>query len=237
MVGRSVAVIVAHPDDEVLAFGGIMCRHVDAGDSVSVLILATGLASRTDDGSIDATALDKLRAEATAANAALGVNDIVFENFPDNRMDSVPLLDVVKTIDCFLSRVSPDVVYTHHFGDLNIDHSVVARAVLTAARPVPGSSIVKIYAGEILSSSEYGMPGARFVPTTYVGIEAYVDRKREALARYETELRFWPHPRSIKAVAHLARLRGSECGLDAAEGLFLMREVYRSPGVAIEFGD
>ena len=226
MSGKNIAAIVAHPDDEVLAFGGTMCRHADEGDKVSVLILATGLASRTEFGDVPQTELEKLREEAREANSVLGVMDLEFDDFPDNRMDTVALLDVIKRVQQFIEEKRPEIVYTHNAGDLNIDHTVVARAVLTACRPVPGSHVQKIYAGEILSSTEYGMPDARFIPTTYVGIEAYIDRKRESLKRYRGELRYWPHPRSIKAVAHLARLRGSECGMDAAEGLCLIREVY-----------
>lgn len=226
MSTKNVAAIVAHPDDEVLAFGGTMCRHVDEGDNVSVLILATGLTSRTDSGSVPAAELSQLRDEAREANSVLGVTEIEFDDFPDNQMDTVALLDVVKRVQKFIDDKNPEIVYTHNAGDLNVDHTVVARAVLTACRPLPGSITQKIYAGEILSSTEYGMPDARFVPTTYVGIEAYLDRKREALKRYRGELRYWPHPRSIKAVAHLARLRGSESGMDAAEGLCLIREIY-----------
>jgi N-acetylglucosamine malate deacetylase 1 len=225
MQKEQVAVIVAHPDDEVLAFGGTICRHVECGHPVSILFLATGLAARTADGKVDPADLQKLRDEARAAGAIMGVTDIEFADFPDNRMDTVPLLDVIKTISAFLEKADPTVLYTHHIGDLNIDHSIIARAVMTACRPVPGSRVQKIYAGEILSSSEYSLPQSRFLPNTYVPIEPYIDRKREALQCYTSEIRYWPHPRSIKAVALAARLRGSECGLEAAEALWLLRDV------------
>lgn len=222
---ETVAVVVAHPDDEVLAFGGIICRHADAGDQVHVLCLATGLGARNDSGVPDAAMLEGLRAEARAAGQILGLASIEFADLPDNRMDTVPLLDVVKRIEAFVAAVKPTTVYAHHIGDLNIDHSIAARAVLTACRPVPGATVRRIYAGEILSSSEYGLAQDRFRPTTYVGIEPYLERKRQALSAYTHEVRYWPHPRSIKAVAMLARLRGSECGLEAAEALALLREV------------
>lgn len=228
MSAKRVAVVVAHPDDEVLAFGGVMARHSEAGDHVSVLFLATGLAAREENASVGAGSLERLRREAAAANAVLGVEDLTFCDFPDNRMDSVPLLDVVKRVQAFLEEKDASIVYTHHAGDLNIDHQIVARSVLTACRPVPGARVDTIFAGEILSSSEYGLPEARFSPNCYVGIEAYLERKRAALRCYETEVRYWPHPRSIKAIAHLARLRGSEVGMDAAEALLLIRSVGRS---------
>ncbi len=220
-----VAVIVAHPDDEVLAFGGTMCRHAELGHRVSVLILATGLAARTPDGRAAAHDLEALRQEARAAGKILGAQDMQFADFPDNRMDTVPLLDIIKSVSKFLEAADPAVIYTHHAGDLNIDHSLTARAVLTACRPVPGLRVKKIYSGEVLSSSEYSLAADRFVPNTYVGIAPYLDRKRKALQCYVTEIRAWPHPRSVEAIDAHARLRGSECGMEAAEGLFLLREL------------
>lgn len=225
MSGENIAVVVAHPDDEVLAFGGTMCRHAECGDNVSVLFLATGLSARTDDGSLNQASLDELRDEAREASKILGVTDVKFEDFPDNRMDTVPLLDIVKRIDNFIQETGATTVYTHHVGDLNIDHTVIARAVLTACRPVPNAQVRRIYAGEILSSSEYSFAQDRFRPTTYIAIEPYIDRKRDALKCYTGEVRYWPHPRSIKAVALLARMRGAEAGLEAAEALYLLREI------------
>ena len=222
---EKVAVVVAHPDDEVLAFGGSICRHVDFGESVSVLILATGLASRATDGVVCSDQLEKLRSEARAAAKIMGVTAIEFADFPDNRMDSVALLDVVKVISTFLEKISATTIYTHHVGDLNIDHSITARAVMTAARPLPGSCVNRIYAGEVLSSSEFSFRENRFVPTTYIAIESYLERKCVALNCYSTELRQWPHPRSIQAVKSLAQFRGSESGMTAAEGFLVVREV------------
>jgi LmbE family N-acetylglucosaminyl deacetylase len=187
----NIAVIVAHPDDKVLAFGGIICRHTDAGDKVHVLFLATGISSRDEfDTTPAADAIANLREQAQLAGSVLGVENIEFAEFPDNRMDSVALLDVVKRVDRFIESVNPEIVYTHHVGDLNIDHAITARAVLTACRPIPGSRIRQILAGEILSSSEYAFAQDRFRPTTYVGIESFLDWKREALQAYGQEVRF-----------------------------------------------
>ena len=229
MASDKIAVIVAHPDDEVLAFGGTMCGHADRGEPVSLLILATGLAARTTDGQVDAASLKRLREEARAANKVLGVEHVEFADFPDNRMDSVPLLDIIKRVLTFVEKIDPAIIYTHHQGDLNVDHEATARAVVTACRPVPGSRIRKIYAGEVLSSSEYSLANQRFVPNTYVGIERYIRRKCEALQCYSTEIRDWPHPRSTRAIEALARLRGSECGLEAAEAVSLLRDVRPEP--------
>ena len=227
-----IAVIAAHPDDEVLGFGGAIARHAEEGEPVHVLILATGIGARAagaagaedgEDGNGDA--IEELRARGRDAATILGVSDIGFADFPDNRMDSVPLLDVVKRVESFLDECRATIVYGHHSGDLNIDHQIAARAVLTACRPLPGARVRRLLAGEVLSSSEYAGPADRFQPTTYVDISATLSRKCDALRCYEGEIRDWPHPRSVEAVEALARLRGSECGREAAEAFALLREI------------
>jgi LmbE family N-acetylglucosaminyl deacetylase len=227
MANENIAIVVAHPDDEVLAFGGVMGRHAARGDNVHLLIMATGLAARTGDNSVDAGSLEKLRADARAAAKVLGVGNVTFGDFPDNRMDSVALLDVIKRIEQFLGQTGATTLYTHHVGDMNIDHTVIARATLTACRPLPGATIRRIYSGEVLSSSEYALPEHRFSPTTYVDIETFLERKCAAMKCYRSEIRDAPHPRSVDSIVALARLRGSEAGLKAAEGLRLLREIER----------
>ncbi len=227
MDSQNIAVIVAHPDDEVLAFGGIMCRHADKGDTVQVLILATGLAARSTTNSVDPKALASLREDTQKAAGILGVKQVAFGDFPDNRMDTVATLDVVRRVETFLGETGASTVYTHHAGDLNVDHAAVARAVLTACRPLPGAKVVRLYAGEVISSSEYSLTKDRIQPTSYVNIAAYLDRKCVALRCYRGEIRDWPHPRSVEAVQSLARSRGSEAGMEAAEALQLLREIER----------
>jgi LmbE family N-acetylglucosaminyl deacetylase len=218
-----VGVIVAHPDDEVLAFGATMRLHADAGDRVRVLILATGLAAREQRGA-SPDALEALRASARRANAELGCTEVEFGDFPDNRMDSVPLLDVVKRVETFVDRCRSALIYTHHGGDLNVDHRATAAAVLTACRFLPGGLVTRIWAGEVLSSSEYADPADRFVPNAYINVATALEAKCRALVCYADEMREFPHPRSVDAIRHLAALRGSEAGYPAAEAFRIVRE-------------
>jgi N-acetylglucosamine malate deacetylase 1 len=224
---ENIAVIVAHPDDEVLAFGGVMCRHADMGDRVHLLILATGLAARSLGNEVSKEDLSRLREDALASAKIMGVTVTEFGEFPDNRMDTVALLDVVKRVEQFLDQTKATTIYTHHAGDMNIDHTVVARAVMTACRPLPSSTVRRLYSGEILSSSEYAPAEDRFIPTKYVDIDAYLGRKCQAMKCYRSEIREAPHPRSVESIVALAQLRGTEVGLKAAEGLRLMRELER----------
>lgn len=222
-----IAVIVAHPDDEVLAFGGLMARQSSRGDVIHVLIMATGLSSRTDNVHLDQDELKKLRADCLSANEILGVKNVKFENFPDNRMDSVALLDVIKPVERFLAETAATQVYTHHLGDLNIDHRVVAMAVATATRTLPGNNFDRVCSGEVLSSSEFSFQENRFVPNAYADISGFVELKCQAMDSYKSEIRRWPHPRSLEAIRAAAALRGSEAGFEAAEALNVVRDIYR----------
>lgn len=224
-----VLVIAAHPDDEALGCGGVIARHADAGDRVHVVFLADGVTGRQDAPDLDALADALRRREDGAAAAAriLGAEPPVFHRLPDNRLDGVPLIDLAKLVEREVARVEPDIVYTHHGGDLNIDHRLTHQAVLTACRPLPGSPVRAIYAFEVPSSTEWGgaMTGGGFAPTRFVDIAGQLQRKLEALACYGDEMRPFPHPRSREAVEALVRLRGAASGLDAAEAFMVVREI------------
>ncbi|GGE35089.1 LmbE family protein [Agaricicola taiwanensis] len=225
MMTESAAVVVAHPDDEVLACGGTIAKLAARGVPVHVLILATGLAAR---GAPDKAALETLRGHASRAiTGVLGCASVSFADFPDNRMDSVPLLDVVKRVEEFLGETGADTVFTHHPGDVNIDHGVTAHATLTATRPLPGSPIRRVWAGEVISSSEWGFPERRFVPNAWVDISDTLDAKIAAMDAYIGELRDFPHPRSLEALKALGLLRGSEIGVAAAEAFQILRQIER----------
>lgn len=220
---KKVAAIFAHPDDEVLACGASLAKHSAQGDDVRILILATGLTSR---GAASDDQLENLKNDARNAAKKMGVDHVAFGGFPDNAMDSVPLLEVVKSVEAFLTDHPATVIYTHHMGDMNIDHQVTARAVLTAARPLPGGTDLTILAGEINSSTEYAPPPMQpFTPTEYHNVERTLDAKIKAMAAYKGELREWPHPRSLKALEHQAKNRGAQAGMEAAEAFMTLRRI------------
>jgi LmbE family N-acetylglucosaminyl deacetylase len=217
-----VLVVVAHPDDEVLGAGGTMAWHAARGDQVHVAILADGVGARGG----DLQAAQRRIGAARKAAAILGAQSPHLLAFPDNRFDAVDLLDLVKAIESIIDVVKPAVVYTHHSGDLNVDHEICHRAVVTACRPLPGSNIRGIYAMEIASSTEWalGKAGA-FVPTRFVDITATMPAKRRALECYGEEMRTFPHARSFEAVESLARWRGASAGIAAAEAFMVVRDI------------
>jgi len=226
---KNVLVIAAHPDDEVLGCGGAIAKHADAGDTVSVIILAEGATSRgaVRDRNAAASELSSLAAAAEQANRILGVSSLKLHDFPDNRMDSVDLLDVVKVIEAAIDSCRPAIVYTHHAGDLNIDHRRTHEAVITACRATPEQVVKSLLYFEVASSTEWQTPGSApaFTPHVFVNIQSTLERKLEALKSYGSELRQFPHPRSIGAVEALARWRGASSGFVAAEAFVLGRSV------------
>jgi LmbE family N-acetylglucosaminyl deacetylase len=228
-MAERIVVIAAHPDDEVLGCGATMAWHVARGDRVDVLIVAEGVTSRDSrrDELSRAEALRQLRETARSANDVLGTSNLEFGGYPDNRLDSVDLLDIIKTVESFLARVSPAVIYTHCGSDLNVDHRIVSQAVSTASRPMPGVETRTLLNFEVASSTDWQTSGAfpPFVPNWFVDVSATLAKKVEALTVYSEEMRPWPHARSIKAIEHLARWRGATVGVDAAEAYVVGRHL------------
>lgn len=226
---KQILVVAAHPDDELLGCAGTLARHVAMGDQVHIAILAEGATSRSAARAPDAhkDELQGLAASAQKAAEIVGATSLHCLDLPDNRMDSVDLLDVVKRVETLVTAIDPQVIYTHHIGDVNVDHMVTQRAVFTACRPLPGSRVETILAFETVSSTEWMPPASSnpFLPNWFVDISDTLGRKLEALAVYDSEMREWPHPRSVKAVEHLARWRGASVGVEAAEAFVLLRQL------------
>ncbi len=225
----SVLVVAAHPDDEVLGCGGTIVRHVDAGDQVRVLIVAEGATSRQlqRDRFQAGQELSALAQAAQKAGSILGAASVELLDLPDNRLDSLDRLDLIKQIEERIDRHQPQVVYVHHAGDVNVDHRRLHEAVVTASRPMPGQSVRRLLSFEVASSSEWQPPGSApaFLPNWFVDISDQWQRKREALMAYSSEMRPWPHARSLEALEHLARWRGAQVGVEAAEAFCLLRQL------------
>ena len=220
---KTVAAIFAHPDDEVLGCGATLALHAARGDRVRILILATGLTSR---GAASAQQLAHLRQQGQASAKILGASEIEFADFPDNALDTVGTLPVARRVEEFLAAAAPDTIYTHHAGDLNVDHRLVQLAVVTACRPLPDAGDVEIHACEVPSSTEWAPPALpHFVPVRFVDVHTTLEHKIAAMACYAAEVRAWPHPRSAEALRALAHWRGSQCGRQAAEAFSLVRSV------------
>jgi LmbE family N-acetylglucosaminyl deacetylase len=224
----NVLLIFAHPDDEVLGCGATIAKFAMRGAKVSTFILSDGVTSRYN--SKNTASSDKeiknRQNEMRIANKIIGVKEIFTESFPDNSFDSVPLLDIVKKIEYIKQKTKPQIIFTHHFGDMNIDHQITYQAVLTATRPMQSETVKEIYSCEIPSSTEWNFePNRQFVPNVFFDVSKTISKKIKALAEYKSELRKYPHPRSLQHIEELAKFRGVRCGLSFAEAFCLVRSV------------
>lgn len=219
-----VHVIAAHPDDEVLGAGIAIARHADAGDEVTVTFLTDGTGARTDMTVSDAT---KRRHDAEKSAAILGIKNLRFHTFPDNALDGIALLDVVKAVEKDAAAINAEIVYIHHAGDLNVDHKIAAKAAMTCYRPLPSASARRILAFETASATGWDFGEKTFVPNVFIDGTAHLPRKVAALEAYEAEIRPYPHVRSAEALTMRARAWGTLMGLIAAEPFMLVRDIQR----------
>lgn len=221
-----VLVVAAHPDDDVLGCGATIAKHALNGDSVDIAFLSDGVSAR-DTGDNFTQLLSARREAASEAAHILGANLPMFGEFPDNQLDAVPLIEVVRTVENLADSLKPELVYTHHWADLNVDHRLSHEAVMTAFRPQSLTTVQTILCFETPSSTEWRTPNAAssFVPTWFVDVSATLQRKREALSAYSMEMREFPHPRSWTAVEALAQWRGASVGHLASEAFCTARHL------------
>lgn len=229
---KNILVFAAHPDDELLGLGATVKRLTDEGKDVRAVILAEGLTSRNERRSdTDRDELLALQSDAGCAARKVGYKSIDFCNFPDNRMDSVDLLDVIKQVLKYVKMYKPDTIFTHHHGDLNIDHRITCEAVLTACRPTGDCFVRQIYAFETPSSTEWNYNYQEpFQPNVYIDVTDTFDFKIAGMACYRTEITQYPHPRSEEALRGLASYRGSNAGCNFAEAFMLLRQLFPNGG-------
>lgn len=221
-----ILIIAAHPDDEVLGCGGTIARLSKEGHEISIVILGEGITSRylhREDA--DKEILQNLQEHSFQVARLLGAKDLQIFDLPDNRFDTIPLLDIVKNIEGCIEKIKPDCVYTHHSSDLNLDHVLINRATLIATRPLEKSSVNIVLSYEVPSSTEWAFQttGPGFQPNIFVDINKTLDTKIEAMKMYDGENREYPHPRSSEALRAIASRWGSVSGLKAAEAFELIR--------------
>jgi LmbE family N-acetylglucosaminyl deacetylase len=223
MGNKTVLIVAAHADDEVLGCGGTIARHASEGDIVHAVFMADGVISRNTTSKID---LNRRIAAASQAHSILGLKQAEFLELPDNSMDSIPLLKIVQTLEAIILNIAPQIIYTHHYGDLNVDHCITHKAVMTACRPVPGCTAKEIYSFEVVSSTEWAAPFHEpFLPNYFVDISNYLAQKIRALEAYKLEMRAVPHSRSIEHAECLALHRGNSVGVGAAEAFMSIRQI------------
>lgn len=220
---KKILICAAHPDDETIGCGGTIAKHVDSGDEVYSLCMTDGVSSRNKVSKKDINIRIK---SMNKASKILGFKWIKNKgNFPDNQLDSVNFLKIVKKIEQAKKKIKPDIIYTHYVDDLNIDHRIVAEATFTAFRPMK-KNFSKIFSFEIPSATDYRYYKKKsFSPNFINDISKFWNKKKLALLAYEQELHKYPNSRSLKGIETLSKYRGNQNGLKFAEAFILVKEI------------
>ncbi len=225
-MSKTILIVAAHPDDEVLGCFATVARLIKEGYEGYTLILGEGKTSR-DESRIVENKKDELKIlnqEIIEANQTIGIKKVFIETFPDNRFDSVDLLDIIKAISKVKEEINPDIIFTHYEHDLNIDHQITYKAVITATRPMVDECVKEIYSFEILSSTEWNYP-LSFSPDTYFDISDTIDLKLDAMKKYNSELCSYPHPRSLEGIELNAQYQGMRVGKEYVEAFKVIRSL------------
>lgn len=223
-MNKKILIVAAHPDDEVLGCFGTVARLIKEGYTAYTLILGEGKTSRDEKRVVENKneELEILNLEIKKANAIIGIKKVFAESFPDNRFDSVALLDIIKVISKVKEEVKPDIIFTHYEHDLNIDHRITYQAVITATRPMEDEYVKEIYSFEILSSTEWNYP-LSFSPNIYFDISNTIDLKLKAMKEYTSELCIYPHPRSLEGIVLNAKYQAMRVGKKHVEAFKSIR--------------
>ena len=219
-----VLVVVAHSDDESISMAGTIVKHVSKGDKVFVVSMTDGVSARDNKNIVK---IRHRKKSADIASQELGFQWGDCYDFDDNAMDSYALIEIVKAVEEAKKKYKPTLVYTHSGADLNVDHRVVAHAVLTAFRPQPNEKCKELRLFEVASATVYGNPAimGSFSPNLFLNISDEWSSKLRALAAYNSEMRDYPHSRSIEGIKNLAKLRGNQVGYELAEAFEVVRKL------------
>lgn len=225
---KKILIVVAHPDDEILGIGASMHKLINEYNcKVKVVILGEGLTSRSEkrDSKKWESELEIHRENIFHAQKIIGYESVDIYDLPDNRFDSIDLLDIVKIIENEKKKFGPEIIFTHHSTDLNIDHQKTFEAVITATRPLENEIVKTIITFETPSATEWNFGYSKvFTPNLWIEITSEnLIAKQKAMDCYKFEKREYPHPRSNRALKSLAEKRGIELGVDLAESFCLIR--------------
>lgn len=222
-----VLVFAPHADDEVLGCGGTMARYVNEGAEAYVCIVTSGKKPIFDDTAAVQNGWPHIHyLEVVESHKVLGIKKTFFLEFPAAALENVPRYQLNQRIQEVMDKVQPDVVFIPHFGDMQKDHALTAEAVMVSVRPKGKHTVQQVYSYETLSETEWNIPHAKnaFIPTVFIGISKYIDKKLEAMSCYKSQLGKFPNPRSLEAIEALAKYRGSTSGGKYSEAFMLIRE-------------
>lgn len=223
-----ILVIAAHPDDEVLGMGGTIAKYSARGDEVAVLIVTDGSTTQYRDNPDIQNIINAKKRETANCAEVLGVKHIFYGGLPDMKLDVTPHIEINRVIENTINNFQPTMVFTHFIGDVNKDHRRVYESTLVACRPVAEQCVKRLFLYSVPSSTEWNVQTSTnvFLPNWYEDISgAFAEKKYKAMECYKTELREYPHPRSIQYLRTADTAEGNRVGLLAAESFILLRSI------------
>lgn len=225
---RRILVVAAHPDDEVLGMGGTIAKFAANGADIKLLIVTDGSSSQYRDNPDLPAIIEAKKNETARCAAILGIREILYGGLPDMRLDVTPHVQINQVIESAVDAFLPDTVFTHFYGDVNADHRRICESTLVACRPTATQSVKRLYLYSVPSSTEWSAPAPApvFSPNAFFDVSGpFADAKYRALACYETELRPFPHPRSVEALRANDVAAGIRVGRPASESFMLVRSI------------
>lgn len=219
--------VVAHPDDEALGAGAFI-HKISRQHKIGVVYMCSNVEQRSlrENDVIFLKQIEK-------SNNILNINSVFKGDFPNIAMNTVPDFKKVAFIEKCIQNFHPDIIFTHHPGDLNTDHVETSKACQTAIRYYQRNgnenSIKELYFMEVLSSTEWnlGQNTPIFNPNTFFEVSKEdMDSKLESLNAYGDVLRESPHPRSPESIFALAKYRGTQAQFKLAEAFQLVFKRY-----------
>ena len=224
---KRVLVVVAHTDDETFGCGGFIKKLSKKKNTIGAISFTDGLGSRSN---FTLKKIEKRKEASINASKILGFNWLAQYNYPDNELDKVSLLEIIKIIEKHKKKFKPHIVLTHNFSDLNIDHRIISESTLTAFRPEPKEKLEQFITFEVPSATDFRVLKNKknFVPNFFVNIENSLKSKIKAIKIYKDELKPYPHSRSLKGLKNLNKIRGNQCGLKYAEAFEIIRVIEKS---------
>lgn len=224
-MSKNILIVAPHCDDEVLGCGGIMAKYSNEGHKVYVAIVTNGHLGAPELFKKEGT--EKVRAEALEAHHFLGVKETHFLDFPAPRLDTIAAYKLSIALSSVIKEHAITDMYIPHRGDIHKDHRITYECALVAARPIDNCTVRNIYAYETLSETEWAAPFAdeAFIPMRYVDVYKYIQQKLSAFQKFTTQIKEFPHPRSLESVENLSKMRGATVGLLRAEAFMVVREI------------
>lgn len=221
----NILIVAPHADDEVLGCGGIMAKYASGGHNVFAAIMTN--AHVGDPELFPAKMIDEVRKEAKNAHKVLGVKKTFFYDFPAPRLDTFPAYKISNELHKLYKTLNIEILYLPHKGDIHKDHTIIFHAGLVAARPINSCPVKTILAYETLSETEWAAPFGSdiFIPNVFEDLNGFLSHKIKAMKCFKSQLKEFPHSRSLDSIENLAKFRGATIGRHYAESFTLIREI------------